>query len=151
MCDAFSGRVVQRVEGQERAGGLGAVHCVAHAPVRGGAPSKRVFFRRLAQGFEKTKNENENENEKSKDKEKNGLSEASHTKQHAMAEPAARKAARPAITKPSRFIAAAKAGEDNLIEEYLDDKKKNIDVNKVCSSRHKSKHKKEFKKFFFFA
>lgn len=41
------------------------------------------------------------------------------------------KAARPAFTKPSRFIAAAKAGEDNLIEEYLDDKSKNIDVNKV--------------------
>lgn len=38
----------------------------------------------------------------------------------------------PAITKPSRLIAAAKAGEDNLIEEYLSDKTKNIDVNKVC-------------------
>ena len=43
------------------------------------------------------------------------------------------KAARPTFTKPSRFIAAAKAGEDNLIEEYLDDKTKNIDVNKLDS------------------
>jgi len=40
---------------------------------------------------------------------------------------------RPQITKPSRFIAAAKAGEDNLIEEYLNDKTKNIDVNKLDS------------------
>ena len=43
---------------------------------------------------------------------------------------------RPQITKPSRFIAAAKAGEDNLIEEYLNDRTKNIDVNKVCLPHH---------------
>jgi len=42
-------------------------------------------------------------------------------------------AGRPQITKPSRFIAAAKAGEDNLIEEYLNDRTKNIDVNKLDS------------------
>ena len=38
--------------------------------------------------------------------------------------------AKPQITKPSRLIAAAKAGEDNLVAEYLTENKK-LDVNKV--------------------
>ena len=32
----------------------------------------------------------------------------------------------------SADLQAAKAGEDNLIEDYLNDTTKNIDVNKVC-------------------
>ena len=43
------------------------------------------------------------------------------------------------ITKPSRLIAAAKAGEDELIEEYLTDASKNIDVNKVDSAGAQNK------------
>ena len=38
--------------------------------------------------------------------------------------------AKPAVTKPSRLIAAAKAGEDNLVHDYLTENKK-LDVNKV--------------------
>jgi hypothetical protein len=47
-------------------------------------------------------------------------------------------AAKPQFTKPSRLIAAAKAGEDNLVEEYLSDKSKNIDVNKVSPPNTRS-------------
>lgn len=53
---------------------------------------------------------------------------------------AAAGAAKPHITKPSRLIAAAKAGEDNLIEEYLSDKSKNIDVNKVSGGKKTKKN-----------
>ncbi|ELP93264.1 osteoclast-stimulating factor, putative [Entamoeba invadens IP1] len=44
------------------------------------------------------------------------------------------------FTKPSRLIAAAKAGEDELIKEYMDDKTKSIDINKVDSLGQSSMH-----------
>ena len=44
------------------------------------------------------------------------------------------------FTRPSRLIAAAKAGEDNLIEEYLTDPTKHIDVNKVDGLGQSSLH-----------
>jgi len=47
--------------------------------------------------------------------------------------------AKPTITKPSRLIAAAKAGEDNLIAEYLTENKK-LDVNKRDSLGQTSLH-----------
>eukprot|EP00727_Mastigamoeba_balamuthi_P014496 m51a1_g9671 hypothetical protein (186) ;mRNA; r:1265523-1266814 len=51
----------------------------------------------------------------------------------AAGKPAAKPGDKPTITKPSRLIAASKAGEDNLIEEYLTDPTKNLDVNKQDS------------------
>eukprot|EP01105_Mastigella_eilhardi_P025977 TRINITY_DN7280_c0_g1_i1.p1 TRINITY_DN7280_c0_g1~~TRINITY_DN7280_c0_g1_i1.p1 ORF type:complete len:185 (-),score=36.25 TRINITY_DN7280_c0_g1_i1:71-625(-) len=45
----------------------------------------------------------------------------------------------PHFTKPSRLIAAAKAGEDNLIQEYLTENK-TLDVNKVDSLGQTSIH-----------
>ncbi|KAL7722757.1 Osteoclast-stimulating factor [Entamoeba marina] len=44
------------------------------------------------------------------------------------------------FTKPSRLIAAAKAGEDNLIQEYMEDPTKKIDINKVDSLGQSSMH-----------
>ena len=43
-------------------------------------------------------------------------------------------------TKPSRLIAAAKAGECELIREYMEDPTKSIDINKVDSLGQSSMH-----------
>ena len=43
-------------------------------------------------------------------------------------------------TKPSRLIAAAKAGEDNLIVDYMEDPTKKIDINKVDCLGESSMH-----------
>ncbi|EKE39835.1 hypothetical protein ENUP19_0099G0027 [Entamoeba nuttalli] len=58
--------------------------------------------------------------------------------------PAKRKASekdpKATFTKPSRLIAAAKAGEDELIREYMEDPTKKIDINKVDSLGQSSMH-----------